>query len=211
MAQSLISVAILPYLVSSNREGHFSVWNIGVPWCFPNLVPKRNKQLFILSEKVWKRFWRKHSFFHSFISSFIRHSFVIIRLFVHLFNCSVVPTVHSFILVFAAAEICYPPYGCFNNDAPYDEALVQLPWSPKELDTKFYFFNRTFRGQPVGELDPEDTRSASKLQFNPKKKTVFITHGYVGMFFCCFFHSSGKGEYIGVIDVIIAQSFTYTR
>jgi len=26
------------------------------------------------------------------------------------------------------AEVCYPPYGCFNDNYPFDEALVQLPF-----------------------------------------------------------------------------------
>ena len=82
-----------------------------------------------------------------------------------------------------SAEVCYPPYGCFNDDAPYDEALVQLPWSPQELQTKFLFYTRADLQNPTGTIQELDPKGASKVGFDPKKPTVFLTHGYIGMYY----------------------------
>ena len=79
------------------------------------------------------------------------------------------------------AEVCYPPYGCFSDDAPYDEALVQLPWGPKDLETKFWFYTRKDLSKPTGEIKEFDAQGASKVGFDPHKSTVFLTHGYIGM------------------------------
>lgn len=78
-----------------------------------------------------------------------------------------------------AAEVCYPPYGCFHDNQPYAEALVQLPWSPKDLDTKFMFYTRKDLSQPTGYIEELDPRGASKVGFHPNKTTVFLTHGYI--------------------------------
>lgn len=78
-----------------------------------------------------------------------------------------------------AAEVCYPPYGCFNNDAPYDEALVQLPWGPDDLKTQFLFYTRHDLSKPTGIINELDPKGASKVGFDPQKQTVFLTHGYI--------------------------------
>ncbi|XP_066930049.1 pancreatic triacylglycerol lipase-like [Clytia hemisphaerica] len=76
-------------------------------------------------------------------------------------------------------QVCYPPYGCFSDDAPYDEALVQLPWGPKDLETKFWFYTRKDLSKPTGEIKEFDAQGASKVGFDPHKTTVFLTHGYI--------------------------------
>lgn len=78
-----------------------------------------------------------------------------------------------------AVEVCYPPYGCFSDDAPYNEALVQLPWSPKDLDTKFMYFDRQHSQQPAGYIKPFEPKSPSQVNFHPNKTTVVLTHGYI--------------------------------
>jgi len=76
------------------------------------------------------------------------------------------------------SEVCYHPYGCFSDDPPFNEALVQLPQNPVYLATNFIYFTR--KNPSNGKfLNPEDNLSPSRSKFNPNKTTVMIVHGYL--------------------------------
>lgn len=87
----------------------------------------------------------------------------------------------SFSCLVCCSEVCYPPFGCFNGNFPFDEALLQLPWSPKDIDTKFLYYTRNDLDNPSGYINITDPKSPSKVGFDANKPTIILTHGYIGV------------------------------
>ncbi|XP_065657688.1 pancreatic lipase-related protein 2-like isoform X2 [Hydra vulgaris] len=81
-----------------------------------------------------------------------------------------------FIQSILGGEICYPPYGCFNDSQPYDRPLARLPESPDKINTVFTLYTRKAKNLL---LHPLFKKTASSVNFNPNLTTVFITHGYI--------------------------------
>jgi len=77
-----------------------------------------------------------------------------------------------------AHSICYPPYGCFSDEAPYNQALVRLPEHPTNVDTKFRVYTRSNPLIP-DYVDPLDSLSPARIKFNTTKNTVMFVHGYL--------------------------------
>lgn len=77
------------------------------------------------------------------------------------------------------AEVCWPPYGCYNDDEPFDINWVQLPQSPQYIGTKFMLYTRKERTTPQ-LLNDLDANTISVSHFDGRKKTVFMAHGYLG-------------------------------
>merc|ERR1711893_364899 len=49
-------------------------------------------------------------------------------------------------------EVCYPPFGCFNNAKPWRAPYRPngtLPQSPEEIGTKFYMFENSSTSSAV--------------------------------------------------------------
>ena len=76
-------------------------------------------------------------------------------------------------------EVCYPPYGCYTDDAPFDINWVSLPQSPKYIGTKFMLYTRKQQTNP-DILDDQDASTIRVSTFNGTKKTVIMAHGYLG-------------------------------
>lgn len=77
--------------------------------------------------------------------------------------------------------MCYPPYGCFSDEPPYDRLLVKLPESPQVVGTKFMLYTRAQSANPdiISDADPSSIRTST---FDGKKATFFVVHGYLGKF-----------------------------
>ena len=81
----------------------------------------------------------------------------------------------------SGAEVCWPPYGCFNDDQPFDNNWVQLPQSPQYLNTKFMLYTRKESTNPQ-ILSDLDANTISISHFDGRKKTVIMCHGYLGKY-----------------------------
>jgi len=80
----------------------------------------------------------------------------------------------------AADEVCYDNYGCFSSSAPWTSALrplSALPMRPEEVQTRHLLFTRNTREEPE-ELIPGKDPLLDFSQFDGKKKTAFIIHGW---------------------------------
>eukprot|EP00112_Aurelia_sp_Birch-Aquarium-sp1_P022973 Seg667.5 transcript_id=Seg667.5/GoldUCD/mRNA.D3Y31 product="Pancreatic lipase-related protein 2" protein_id=Seg667.5/GoldUCD/D3Y31 len=75
-------------------------------------------------------------------------------------------------------QICYAPYGCFSNEAPFNRRLVQLPESPHVVGTKFMVYTRLQSKNPdiISDADPSSIKTST---FDGSKPTIFIAHGYL--------------------------------
>ena len=76
-------------------------------------------------------------------------------------------------------EVCWPPYGCFNDDYPFDNNWVQLPQSPQYINTKFMLYTRKEKYNP-DILSDLDANTISISHFDARKKTIIMCHGYLG-------------------------------
>jgi len=77
-----------------------------------------------------------------------------------------------------AGEVCYPLFGCFNDEPPFNNALTQLPWHPDDVETKFFLYTRKTQEKPE-RLSTYFKKTASYSHFNPNASTVIFTHGYI--------------------------------
>jgi len=78
-----------------------------------------------------------------------------------------------------ATQVCYPPYGCFSNDPPFNDKRAMLPEDPAHLLTEFRLYNREHVG--MGEnIDPAKPNLITSTSFDSSKRTVIYTHGYEG-------------------------------
>lgn len=78
-----------------------------------------------------------------------------------------------------AHPVCYDPYGCFSDEPPFADSLVQLPQDPKDIGTTFTLFTK--RNPETGEeMSPVDPGSVGATNFDGRKTTVMFTHGYLG-------------------------------
>jgi len=77
----------------------------------------------------------------------------------------------SFVNLLRAAEICCPPYGCFNDNPPFN--LMPLPTCPLGCELEYSMYTRTNRliGQTVSDTVVPSVYSA-------QRRTVFIAHGW---------------------------------
>jgi len=78
-------------------------------------------------------------------------------------------------------QVCYKPYGCFGDEPPFTDPLVQLPENPTVINTNFWLYTRTTQQADQGEkLDPMEPDLVGKSKFDPKRRTVIILHGFMG-------------------------------
>lgn len=77
-----------------------------------------------------------------------------------------------------ASSVCYKPYGCFTNAAPFNNFMRKLPQSPRTVATKFYLHTRASGTAPEKIIAglPKTIRDS---KFKASKKTVFIVHGWL--------------------------------
>ena len=79
----------------------------------------------------------------------------------------------------ASRQVCYDDLGCFTDAQPFGSTwqrpIALLPESPQKISTKFMLYKREFAesGIQVGFDNLPDS-------FDPKLKTVVITHGFFG-------------------------------
>ena len=73
-------------------------------------------------------------------------------------------------------NICYPPYGCFSKQPPFDDSFTLLPEDPTSLRTSFHLYTR---GNKFPEaIYPLQGYVPSTLKINTT--TVILAHGYTG-------------------------------
>lgn len=75
-------------------------------------------------------------------------------------------------------QVCYPPYGCFSDDAPYDGTLIQLPKSPGQLGIKYQLYTRAQQANAhiISDTDPNSITTST---FDGTRRTIMIIHGYL--------------------------------
>ena len=81
-------------------------------------------------------------------------------------------------IIFSGRQVCYTPYGCFTDNPPFNEPLVQLPEDPAKLNTVFSLYTKQSQGAEI--VDPLDVATVKKSHFNGTKRTVVALHGYLG-------------------------------
>uniref|UniRef100_A0A665TPF2 Triacylglycerol lipase n=1 Tax=Echeneis naucrates TaxID=173247 RepID=A0A665TPF2_ECHNA len=81
--------------------------------------------------------------------------------------------------VSTAVEVCFDQLGCFTDLPPWGGTVQRpvsvLPWSPKEIGTRFLLF--TPNNRYYQEIKPDQTIHASN--YNGRRKTRFIIPGYL--------------------------------
>jgi len=87
-----------------------------------------------------------------------------------------------------AAEICYPPCGCFNDEPPFADR--DLPESPAEQYLDYFLFTLD---NPNADEGIRFNWTNMPTQFDPTKKTIFMSHGW----------NSGWTRMQGVMDAIL--------
>ena len=73
-------------------------------------------------------------------------------------------------------EVCYPVVGCFNNDAPFNNADQALPSNPLELGTKFHLYTWEKTEVPTSLVYTQPV-SIKKSNFRSDRPTKVIIHG----------------------------------
>jgi hypothetical protein len=75
-------------------------------------------------------------------------------------------------------EVCYNDLGCFTDSFPFSGVLARpialLPDKPEKISTKFTLYNK--RTSETGEVV---TPANFGSNYDPKKGTKFIIHGFV--------------------------------
>ncbi|KAK7869530.1 hypothetical protein R5R35_002303 [Gryllus longicercus] len=79
----------------------------------------------------------------------------------------------------AAEEVCYPPLGCFSTAEPWTSPTRPMPApdSPDSIRTTFFLYTRDRPATFTATTVPETSLKGS--DFNPKRPTVFIVHGFL--------------------------------
>jgi len=70
-----------------------------------------------------------------------------------------------------AAEVCYPPCGCFNDDPPFDDR--DLPMSPVDQYLQWFLLTKENPDKAVQIIPP-----SLPSQFDPNRPTKFLFHGW---------------------------------
>lgn len=78
-----------------------------------------------------------------------------------------------------ASQVCYAPYGCFTNEAPFDSALILLPENPTKINTKFLLRTQNHPGRDV-VLDPFNPAGFANTTYDSANPTMVVSHGYLG-------------------------------
>ncbi|XP_075589430.1 inactive pancreatic lipase-related protein 1 [Dermatophagoides farinae] len=81
-------------------------------------------------------------------------------------------------------EVCYGEFGCFkkaqlSNDIQTANVFGHYPDSPENIDTKFHVFSCRDRYNPTILPYNVTERDLHNINYDPKKRTIFIIHGYV--------------------------------
>ncbi|GLH15658.1 Phospholipase A1 [Gryllus bimaculatus] len=79
----------------------------------------------------------------------------------------------------AGQEVCYPPLGCFSTAEPWTSPTRPMPApdSPDSIRTTFFLYTRDRPATFTATTVPETSLKGS--DFNPKRPTVFIVHGFL--------------------------------
>jgi hypothetical protein len=76
-------------------------------------------------------------------------------------------------------SVCYPIVGCFDNNAPYDNAALELPQSPETIDTQFLLFTQEKPSTPEFLSYINDDQSIENSKVNPSRWLRIIIHGFI--------------------------------
>ncbi|XP_048582758.1 inactive pancreatic lipase-related protein 1 isoform X2 [Nematostella vectensis] len=81
-------------------------------------------------------------------------------------------------LASAGQGICYPKYGCFHDNPPFNRPLVPLPHPPDRVGTNFRLFTRS---NPLisNVIDDSDVSKLQASRYDGKKRTIIIVHGFI--------------------------------
>ncbi|XP_038073630.1 pancreatic lipase-related protein 2-like [Patiria miniata] len=74
-------------------------------------------------------------------------------------------------------EVCYGDIGCFTDEAPFDVFFRFPPMSPEYINTEFLLYTR-LNPSLYMKVDRTDPASVEYSTFSPRRRTVFIIHGF---------------------------------
>ena len=74
--------------------------------------------------------------------------------------------------------ICYPVLGCFDNNAPFDNAALELPQDPSVINTSFLLFTRETPTNPELLQYSDNDPSITGSRYNSSRWLRIIVHGF---------------------------------
>lgn len=81
-----------------------------------------------------------------------------------------------------AKEVCFTKYGCFSDDAPFDNPSVPLPQAPSVIGTTYKHFTRVQSAAPL-VIDDTDVTKLKASGYDDTKTTAVLVHGFKGKYF----------------------------
>lgn len=78
-----------------------------------------------------------------------------------------------------AKEVCYTKYGCFSDDAPFDNPSVPLPQAPSVIGSTYKHFTRVHSSTPQ-IIDDSDVTKLKASGYDDAKSTAILVHGFKG-------------------------------
>ena len=79
---------------------------------------------------------------------------------------------------FPGDVICYEPFGCFSDDAPFDHYLMTNPKDPSYVRTSFTIHTQ-YRKRTFRDFTNRTISQAARILENENLK--IIVHGILGM------------------------------
>eukprot|EP00079_Xenopus_tropicalis_P013438 XP_002941885.2 PREDICTED: pancreatic lipase-related protein 2-like [Xenopus tropicalis] len=87
---------------------------------------------------------------------------------------------HGCLGIVTGREVCYYPLGCFSDEQPWagtpERPLAALPWSPEEINTRFFLHTRQNPKQHQ-IISARNLTGIKASAFRANRKTCLIVHG----------------------------------
>ena len=80
-----------------------------------------------------------------------------------------------------AKKVCFTKYGCFSDDAPFDNPSVSLPQAPSVIGTTYKHFTRVQSAAPL-VIDDTDITKLKASGYDDTKTTAVLVHGFKGKY-----------------------------
>ncbi|KAL4218199.1 Pancreatic lipase-related protein 2 [Mactra antiquata] len=79
---------------------------------------------------------------------------------------------------FLSDKVCYNDVGCFSSDAPFNNAMDELPDSPEEIQTQAYLWTKQ---NPVTPqiISYSNISTIRQSNFDSSRPTKVLVHGYM--------------------------------
>ncbi|XP_031762470.1 pancreatic lipase-related protein 2 [Xenopus tropicalis] len=87
---------------------------------------------------------------------------------------------HGCLGIVTGREVCYYPLGCFSDEQPWagtpERPLAALPWSPEEINTRFFLHTRQNPKQHQ-IISAQNVTGIGASAFQTNQNSTFIVHG----------------------------------